>query len=109
MAAPGDCSPSRRVVSKIRIRSVVSDVVVMASQSFRSPFGGFLRSCSRIPLNVRSFGTSRRLGAAKEKKRCQRQTEGRTGLRRHARARTGSEAAAYPLVRKAYHRRFVAP
>ena len=99
IAAPGDCSPSRNVVSKIRtcskavrIRRHGLAILPFAWQAGSiSPF----MSSPKRPA-VAHARPARRLGASKEEKLRQRQTEGRTGLQRPARAQAGGEAARRP-------------
>jgi hypothetical protein len=88
IAAPGDCSPSRKVVSKMMIlllSVVMTKVLLSAARAW------FLLSLvsPTHPARVRTRAC-RRLGAAKKKQRARR---GRTGLTGGARTDAGRKIA----------------
>ncbi len=87
MEAPGDCSPSRKVVSKIRTRSLGDALVAVMGLSFVScaPLWGAVGGRSAVdPLSAQAHAPGRPSGAAKKQKE-----SGQRGGGRH-RQQTGS-------------------
>src|SRR6267142_5072696 len=80
MVAPGDCSPSRNVVSKMTTRSFSDGVVDIGLGPFRWRLGALMGSVgSAHPLSAQAHAPVRPSGDAKEQEPTKSEARPRTG------------------------------